>query len=107
MTRDPKRLYDGQLSTEGGMDSGSAPNAIGVNQVAWAVNVTMRNGFPSTRPPYVGLELSLTGIQDLWNNGLFQGACMYQSEQPDAAGFLIMKGGHLFRLRFTSLGNVV
>lgn len=78
MTNDRNRLVDGYLSYEAGVDSGFAPNLIGVNQLAWAVNTTVRGGFPTPRPGWRKITCTLP-------SGLFQGAGQYIADPIEGA----------------------
>lgn len=75
-------LRDGFLTVEGGIDSGFAPSLIAANQFSWAINTTMRGGFPMPRPGFIKHDISFpddgvrTGIED----GLYQGAGGYISD---------------------------
>lgn len=44
---------DGLLSALGGVDSGRLPNLLDADQVAWAINATLRGGYLQTRPGFV------------------------------------------------------
>lgn len=50
MRRGPREVADGLLSVLGGVDSGRSPSLLQPNQLAFGVNVTLRGGFPGTRP---------------------------------------------------------
>jgi hypothetical protein len=82
MVQDRSRLYDGFLTAEGGVDAGFAPSLIQPNQLAWAVNATVRGGFPRTRPGWWKRTLSFPDqdTQDDFEDGLFQGAGTYTSD---------------------------
>lgn len=62
--RSPRRLSDGSLSFEGGVDTGRSPNLVARNQVVWAVNTTFFGAFCSTRPGWSKLRFdeSITGV---------------------------------------------
>jgi hypothetical protein len=83
MVKDPNRLVDGFLTAEGGVDSGFPPSLIQPNQLAWAVNATVRGGFPKTRPGWWKRLLNFGGnvpLQNAFEDGLFQGAGTYTSD---------------------------
>lgn len=93
------RIVDGQISFEGGIDSGRVPtmNSPGFetglkpNQLAWLTNGTVRGGGVSQR----------TGWKPLVRNtkwpGIFQAAYMY--EPPFANPYLVlMIGGRIYRV---------
>lgn len=80
---DRSRLLDGFLTAEGGVDAGFAPSLIQRNQLAWAVNATVRGGFPRTRPGWWKRVLNFGGdvdLQEAFEEGLFQGAGTYISD---------------------------
>ena len=51
-----KRVFDGFLTLEGGVDSGRAPVLLQPNQISWAINVSLRGGQPQTRPTFTKHE---------------------------------------------------
>ena len=56
------------------MDSGFSPSLIQPNQLAWAVNTTVRGGFPKARP---GIWTKLLNFNDptvVYNNGYYNAA---------------------------------
>ena len=84
------RIVDGFLTTEGGVDSGFAPSLIGANQLAWAVNTTVRGGFPKARPGIWVKSLTFDdpdvvyqggyynrAVRDSFLGGFFQGCGTY------------------------------
>lgn len=104
MTVDPKRRSDGQLSCEGGVDSGRAPNLIAPNKVAWAVNTAFRGGWAFCRPAWRKVEMNFEDedIQTAFEEALFQTAEGYVAD--DGQGSLIsMQGGRVFK---TSIGKI-
>jgi hypothetical protein len=85
------RLLDGMITCEGGVDSGFAPSLIQPNQVAWAVNTTVRGGYPTSRPGWWKRPLKFpspdTGdLEDLFDTGLWQGCGTYVND--DGVAFL-------------------
>lgn len=50
MLTEPKVVLDGFSSALGGIDSTRAPALLARNQLAFATNVSLRGGFPATRP---------------------------------------------------------
>lgn len=97
-TVDPKRRSDGQLSCEGGVDSGRAPNLIAENKVSWAVNTRFRGGWAFCRPAWrkVDLDFADTTTQENFQEALFQTAGGYVSDK--GFGSLIsMQGGHVLK----------
>lgn len=101
---DPNRIYDGFTTLEGGMNGGVDASLIAPNQVAMSVNFTYRGGFAKTRPGMVRVPFVLEDPRTSadWT-GIFQGAVFYQSLSAD--GFVVSRGGRLFRFTFgTQLG---
>lgn len=97
MVQDQTRVVDGFLTAEGGVDSGFAPSMIGVNQLAWAVNTTVRGGFPKSRPgwlerPLVFPDPDPDGIEALFSTGLFQGAGSFINDDGVAFSAVSISG---------------
>lgn len=96
---DLNRIYDGFTTLESGVNAGVDPSLIGVNQVAFAVNMTFRGGFAKTRPGMVRVPFVLADPRTATDwTGIFQGAVFYQSLGAD--GFVVSRGGRLFRFTF-------
>lgn len=98
-TQDPRRVSDGMLSCEGGIDSGRSPSLLNPNQLSFMVNGTVRGGYPTTRPGFRKLDIEFPSDETTQTNfqtGRFQIASAYQGD--DGNLFLIsMHGGHVFR----------
>lgn len=73
-------IADGQLSFEGGMDSGKSPSLLDQNQSSWLVNTTARGGFLTHRPAINRKQIfqDSTDIEELLATGVFQGSGIYQ-----------------------------
>lgn len=104
--RNPNEIMDGFKSLVAGMNSGNDPSIIGVDQVAFAVNITFRDGFPRTREPFAGVTKDDNSFpddatKDRWNNGVFQCACPYYDGYNDSS-YIVATGGRLFRATITS-----
>lgn len=99
MYREPKILRDGWANLWGGVDSGRAPNLLERNQFAFGVNVTVREGFPETRPPFVTPKLSFanTEYQDWWADHETQGAEYFAPTEGDPM-IVASIGGRLFAI---------
>jgi|SRR6185503_5935893 len=98
-TVDPKRVSDGMLSCDGGMDSGRAPNLLAPNQLAFMVNCTVRGGWPKPRPGLRKLALNFgdqEGLEDNFTTGNFQFAGAYQGDDGNLH-LISMHGGRVFR----------
>lgn len=79
------RLADGFITCEGGVDSGFSPLLLQPNQLAWAVNATMRGGFLNCRPGWWKRALKFPspdtgGIAALFATGLWQGCGTYTAD---------------------------
>jgi len=102
------RIVDGQISFEGGIDSGRIPtmNSPGFetglksNQLAWLTNGTVRGGGVTQRTGWKPL------VQNVNWPGIFQAAYMY--EPPFANPYLIvMIGGRIYQIRVDTDNSVV
>jgi hypothetical protein len=96
---DPKRCYDGFVSSEGGVDSNSDPALLPANELAFLGNGSLRSNFANTRPPYVQRPLTFQAGTAMSNfTGIFQGACFYESANDMDNGLIVSVGGHLFKI---------
>src|SRR5689334_992087 len=86
------------------MDSSRSPNSIGREKVAFARNVTFRNGFPATRPGWSKRPITFEDVdtQTDFETGYFQGA---HSFEPHSGGnnLIVSVGGRIFKIDTTSL----
>ena len=89
------RLSAGFTSVLAGMNGGVSPALIGQNQYALGVNVTNRDGFPRTRPPWTNHYLSVNEDAEANWSGIFQGHCPYNDGQGKV-GWVVSRGGFLF-----------
>lgn len=91
-------LKDGFASALGGIDSGLEPALIAPNALSFGVNVTLRGGFPTTRPAFLPkyLRYDNTEIQAWWAANLFQDAFKYVS--PNGNFKLVSVGGRIFKV---------
>lgn len=99
-TRDPKRVSDGVLSMEAGIDSGRAPNLLATNQGAFAVNTTFRGGWPTCRPAWVRRTMdfqSVTNAETNFRTGLYQVAGGYTYDNGDGS-IMACIGGRQWRI---------
>jgi hypothetical protein len=103
MTVDPRRVSDGSLNLEGGIDSGRAPNLLAPNQAAFAINTTFRGGWAHPRPGLRRITLSFPNedTEALFKDTLFQDAGDYVSDAGDGS-LISMHGGRVFRVSLTS-----
>jgi len=72
--RAPKRKIDGNITFEGGVDTGKSPSLVSENQVQWAINTTFRGGYASCRPGW-------TALRDTGITGQVQCATVYVNDQ--------------------------
>lgn len=101
---DSKRISDGFITLERGVDSGRSPNLLQRNQASFAVNVTMRGGYVKTRPGQSKISLTVTGttqddideITARLSSGRFQGA--YSYEHRDNTYIICAIGGYIYRI---------
>src|ERR1700678_250528 len=99
-------MFDGQTDFSGGMDASRSPELISPNQIALGVNVSIRNGYPATRPPFNRLLLDFAGddiAEAYWHSNLFQGASYYNLNGYFPA-IIASVGGHIFNLYPVGLG---
>lgn len=95
----PTKVHDGFVSLEGGIDSGLPELLIGINQTAFAVNTSHRDGFPSPRPGWVWRNLAFPSesVRAGFQDGFFQGAGSYLSD--DGVAYLCASvGGRIFTI---------
>jgi len=108
--RESNRITDGYLTLEAGVDSGFAASLIQPNQLAWAVNTTVRGGFPHPRPGWAFRPLSFPDdeTQAAFEDGLFQGAGTYIADSPlgqtgGGQGYLAVSiSGRVYTIKVTA-----
>lgn len=95
--REDRVIRDGWGNLWGGVDSGRASNLLDDNQCGFAVNLTLRGGYPETRPPFVTPKLSfaVTAIKTHWASKETQGAKYFAPTQGSPL-IVAMIGGRLF-----------
>ena len=89
-----------QVSFEGGCDSNLHPRLIQPNQVAWAVNCTIRGGTIGPRPGFVKRTLTYEGGAEAnfqSATAKFQGAGYYRSSSG-IGEILLSVGGRIFAI---------
>lgn len=99
-------LYDGFGALDGGIDSNKSttvkseivPNGLDRNQVAYAVNCTMRGGNVTHRQCYAQRVLTFpdTDTRDAFEEGIWQGATFYESTNSSLVASI---NGHLYQIR--------
>lgn len=101
-------LFDGWTSVEGGVNGGISASLIDPNQVASACNYSFRGAFPKTRPPYENIILTFASeAVEARFTGIYQGATEYDA-QTGYSGFVVSRGGKLFRISIQgNIGNVI
>lgn len=104
-----KRLFDGFLDavgtnsigglSVGGVNTDLDPFLLQPTQLSNAENVTLRGGFPASRPGFIRhlLTFSDSGLRDWWASRVWQGAATYNASQSDNF-HLVIVGGRLFKV---------
>lgn len=91
----PVTVYDRVTTFELGMNSGIEPLLLPKNQLSFASNATVRQGFVTDRPPYTN-QLTLAWptdeVMEDFEEGLFQGAAYYQPDAGDQSLFASVSG---------------
>jgi hypothetical protein len=91
-----KTLYDSLFDFQAGVNQGIAPLLLPKNQLAGAVNVTVRGTFATRRPSYRRVALSFTGgIDSAFKTGKWQGAGYYKPDNA-AEQLCAVIGGRFF-----------
>lgn len=106
-TNAPRRVSDGFITLEQGVDSGKAPNLVQPNQVAWAVNTTFRGGWPYNRPGFRKIALNFDADEDLqaaFQEALLQSAGAYVTDQGEGS-LISMHSGRVFRTMLSNNGT--
>lgn len=100
-------LQDGWSNTLGGVDSTRAPNLLGKNVLAFAVNATLRGGHAETRPPFVRLKLNFDTeeIEEWWESQHVQVADYFQPDQNNPL-IIASIGGRIFEVDILDGGRV-
>ena len=86
MINDPNRLMEGIGTFIGGANSSVDPALLSPNQYSWGVNVSVRGGFPRTRPGFRFIKAL--------PNGVIQGASYFKNNSSEQLMALI--GGRLY-----------
>ena len=101
----PKKYVDFISSFESGINSGIAPTLLNKNQLAFAVNTSVRGGFCHPRPPFQLQSLLYNGsslLQSLVENGLYQGGGFYRPDYGTES-LIASISGRIFK--FTESGS--
>jgi len=99
MEQEPGRLTDGFVDATRGADSSKPSNLIPRNAVSWAINVTCRGGYPSTRPRYLQRFLTFANSdqQTAYQQGNLQGAAYYRPANGDPF-HVVSVAGHIYKV---------
>lgn len=92
MIKDPNRLVEGITSFIGGANSSVDPALLPENQFSWGVNVSIRGGYPRSRPGFKFVKAI--------PNGVIQGASYFKTKSDEELIALI--GGRLYNLQPTN-----
>lgn len=95
MAEAPKAFYDYLATLEAGMNSGLDPLLLERNQAAFLANMTVRDGFASTRPPVtrrLTITYPSTDIQTAVEQGLWQGCGYYNPDSGPQSLFASISG---------------
>lgn len=99
MINDKSRVTDGFLSLEGGVDSGFVPSLIDANQLAFAVNTTVRGGWPTSRPGWKRIPVDFAS-HDGSTGTYFQGAGSF-TDRDENSQICYSMGGRLWSVNVT------
>ncbi len=95
---DASRVFDGFKTLQGGMDGGRAADLIQPNQLAAAVNASLRGSYLKSRPPFESSPFTFESeATQARFTGRFQGAMFYDSPSGHSV-HIISLGGRLFRI---------
>lgn len=97
---------DGMRTLESGMNSGRDPTLLSGQECSYANNVTFRGGFPSHRQQFIQVALTDGGNLAGFQNGLFQGATIYDIDDG-LEYIMVMVGGVLYQLSIVGQGLTV
>lgn len=99
----PQAIAESISVITAGMNSGVSPRLVPPNQVAFAINLTFRNGLPRTRPIFRKINLAYDDgyfaedTELLATEALFQDAHFYQAFSGGQNCLISMIGGRVFR----------
>lgn len=95
----PHELKDGLLTFEKGVNHGVAPELVPANQMADAVNVTVRGDFATPRPYFQKRYIDYQGnaaVQAAVKAGWFQAAAYFKPDAPADGVLLTSIAGRLY-----------
>src|ERR1043165_8518603 len=93
-----RRIIDGMESCLGGVNFGSHPSIIQPDQLAWGWNVTLRQGFPRTRPRFVRRLLVFSNIEVEWWLRTHRVQCATIFRSPQGNLIVVSVSGRLFAI---------
>jgi hypothetical protein len=90
---------DGLLSALGGQDSGRSPILLRPDQIAFGVNITLRGGFPTSRPPFEQKALIFENLEQArwFRENRLQGAKPYYARNGRTVT-IVSVGGRFFAI---------
>lgn len=94
----PLYLHDGFVSLESGMDSGRNPSLLPRNKYPYGENLTVRGGYPMTRPGFRQIKLLAGSAATAFGTAKFQGAVFYDAGN---GALIAQAGGYLYRFNIT------
>lgn len=98
----PNRMYDGNASFEGGMDSSRFPNLIPINCYAAAVNTVCRNSSLGTRPGWEEISLVVDSVAntdlELFSGYGFQGGYVYTNKTTGKSHIICAVRGRVYKI---------
>ena len=99
MIANQKYLIDGSSNLLGGVDEGTQPLLLKEDKVARAINVTMRGGYPATRPGFNRLPLTFARAEygNWFIDHIFQGSARYDDFR-NSEKIICSVGGRIFRI---------
>ena len=92
MIKDPNRLVEGIGSFIGGANSSVDPALLPENQFSWGTNISIRGGYPRTRPGFKFIKAI--------PNGVIQGATSFQTKAGQE--LVMMINGRLYNSQVLS-----
>lgn len=105
----PAELVDYLFSFPKGVNAGIDPILLPKDQLASGSNTTVRGNFVTHRPPFKKVALTFEeGIQDAFEDGRFQGACVYNPDSGNDS-LMVSISGRVYRIEIpddTQAGDV-
>lgn len=97
---EPKVKRDACASFLGGVDSGRHPSLLDPTQLSFAINTTVRGGFPATRPRFSKKTLVFEDedVQALFEDFPLQGYTRTAYRLPNTSLIVVSIGGRIFSI---------